>query len=173
MYTVTSTVGYLTIEARNHLERNGCIVTEQAFEHLTEDQLCDKIRGIDAVIANGEAYTSKVLHAADKLKIVARTGAGYDKVDIATASQRGIWVTTTPGANSRAVAEFTLALMLCLLRNIPTMAQEMKAGNWNQFTGREVGNAMGLHGAETAGNSGGVGPALGAESHRCVRAGAA
>ena len=73
------------------------------------------------------------------MKIVARSGAGVDHVNLAAATRFGILVTNTPGATSPAVADFTIALILNLLRNIPTMAQAMKSGRWEQFCGRELG----------------------------------
>ena len=119
---------------------------------MTEDEFCREIRGVDAVIAGGERYTEKVFQAADKLKIVARTGAGYDKVDTVAAAKHSIWVTTTPGATSNAVADFTLGLILCVLRNIPAMVQEMKGGEWNQFRGRELASlTLGVVGAGSIG----------------------
>ena len=61
-----------------------------------------------------------------------------DRVDLAAAARHGVWVTNTPGATNQAVADFTLGLILCLLRDIPTVAQDLKAGRWNQFRGREL-----------------------------------
>ncbi|MCC7447914.1 MAG: phosphoglycerate dehydrogenase [Anaerolineae bacterium] len=139
-FAVTSTVGYLTPEARRYLEDNGCAVTERDFGPLTEDELCRAVHGIEGIVAAGDWYTAKVFQAADRLKIVARTGAGYDTIDLQAATRCGVWITNTPGANSDAVADLTVALMLCLLRNIPTMVQDMKAGRWNQLAGRELGN---------------------------------
>lgn len=137
--TVINTEEYLTEEARACLEENGCQVRDCALQRLTEDELCQKIRGIDAVIGAGSIWwTEKVFQSADKLKIVARTGVGYETIDLSAASKYGIWVTNTPGAPSYAVADFTLGLILCLLRKIPAMAQDMKNGKWKQFCGREL-----------------------------------
>jgi D-3-phosphoglycerate dehydrogenase / 2-oxoglutarate reductase len=152
-FAVTSTVGYLTPEARTLLEQNDCQVTERELEHVSEAELCRAMRGIDVVIAGGDYYTAKVLEAADRLKIIARVGAGYDRVDVQAASRCRIWV-TTPGANSDAVADLTLGLMLCLLRNIPAMAHDMTTGRWNQFTGRELGSmAVGIVGTGSIGQA--------------------
>jgi D-3-phosphoglycerate dehydrogenase len=151
-FTIINTQAYFTGEARTHLEQNRCEIRYCALEDLTEDEFCREIRGVHAVIAGGEWYTPKVFAAADKLKIVARTGAGFDHVDIAAASEHGIWVTTTPGATSNAVADFTLGLILCILRNIPAMTQEIKAGEWKQFCGRELASlTVGIVGAGAIG----------------------
>jgi phosphoglycerate dehydrogenase-like enzyme len=151
-FAVTNTTGYLTEEAIAYLETNECRITNCQFDQLTEEAFSEEIRGIDAVIASGEQYTEKVFQAADKLKIVARTGTGYERVDIEAATKHGIWVTTTPGATSHAVSDFTLGLMLSLLRNIPAMAQEMKDGQWNQFAGKELASlTVGIVGAGSIG----------------------
>ena len=137
-FNVINTQHYLTRGARTCLETNGCEIIDDPLSDLTEDDFCRIIRGIDAVIAGSERYTEKVFRAADKLKIIARTGAGYDQVDLSAATKNAVWVTTTPGAGSHAVSDFTIGLILCLLRNIPAMAQEMKNGEWRQFAGREL-----------------------------------
>jgi len=138
-FSVLNASSYLTQEARSHLEQNGCVVVDCHLQSLPEDEICDALCDIDATIAGGEHYAEKVFHAADKLKIVARVGVGYDNVDTVAAVRHGAWVTTTPGATSAAVADFTLALILCLLRNVTAMAEGMKAGQCNSFAGRELG----------------------------------
>jgi phosphoglycerate dehydrogenase-like enzyme len=137
-FTVIDSTPYLTDEARSHLEENGCQVRTHEIAQLTETEMCEALRGIDAAIAGGEYYTEKVFQEAGRLKIVARTGVGFDHVDIVAAAKHGAWVTTTPGATSPAVADFTLALILCLLRDIPTMSRDMRAGKWNPFAGGEL-----------------------------------
>ncbi len=151
-FSVINTQEYLTKEARAYLKENGCRVRECVLESLTEDEFCRQIPGIEAVIAGGERWTQKVFQAADKLKIVARVGAGYDKIDLSAASRHGVWITNTPGATSHAVADFTLGLIMCLLRNIPGMAQDMKNGKWNQFRGKELGSlTLGIVGTGSIG----------------------
>ena len=71
--------------------------------------LIEELDGVDAVIASVEPYTREVF-AASNLKIVARSGVGYDSVDLAAATERGVAVTFTPGANKEAVAEHAIEL---------------------------------------------------------------
>jgi len=139
-FEVINTQAYLTDEAKDYLEKNDCRIRFQPLDALDDEQFCRGIRAVDAVIAGGEWWTDKRLGSADKLKIVARTGAGVDHVDLQAAARHGIWVTNTPGATSRAVADFTLGLILSLLRNIPAMAADMKNGKWEQFCGKELGS---------------------------------
>ena len=137
-FTVIDATPYMTAEAKTFLEQSGCRIKQLDLANLTEDELCESLKRVNATIAGGERYTKNVFRAADELKIVARTGVGYDNVDILAAEEHGVWVTTTPGATSAAVADFTLGMFLCLLRNIPLMAQEMKADNWTPLTGQEL-----------------------------------
>lgn len=120
------------------LTRNGCEVVYRALEPLSEDELINELQDIDGVLASGERYSEKVLTAVDKLKVISRLGVGYDKIDVPAATRRGIWVTNTPGAISKAVAELSLALMLALLRHIPEMNHAMKNRRWERQQAREL-----------------------------------
>ena len=80
---------------------------------------------------------------AGALSLVVRAGAGYNTIDVATASRRGIYVSNCPGKNAIAVAELTFALMLALDRRIPDNVAELRAGTWNK---KEYSKARGLFG---------------------------
>ena len=152
MFRVINTAAYMTDEARGHLTSHGCEVLDCDLYKLTEEEFCLKIAGVEAVIAGSELWTETVLGAAESLRIVARTGAGVDTVDLEAAARRGIWVTNTPGATSPAVADFTLGLILCLLRNIPAVARDMKDAKWEQYCGRDLGSlTLGVVGAGSIG----------------------
>lgn len=70
----------------------------------------------DALIVRSDKVNADVLKAAGKLKIVVRAGAGFDNVDLAEASARGVVVMNTPGQNSNAVAELAVAMMIFMAR---------------------------------------------------------
>lgn len=72
----------------------------------------------------------EVMKNAPKLKVIGRTGVGYDSVDVKAATEMGIPVVITPGANNRAVAEHSLAMMLALSKNLVEAQIETAAGNW-------------------------------------------
>ena len=72
-----------------------------------------------------------------------RAGAGYNTIDVATASKRGIYVSNCPGKNAIAVAELAFALMLSLDRRVPDNVAELRAGRWNK---KEYSKARGLFG---------------------------
>src|SRR5262249_58674207 len=95
-----------------------------------EDELLEQLRGIKASVAGSEPYTARVLKAHPQLRVIARTGVGYDAVDIAAATEAGIAVTIAPNTNQDAVAEQTFALMLALAKDIVPQHCGMKAGGW-------------------------------------------
>jgi len=64
------------------------------------------------------------------VRVIARTGVGYDAIDVGAATDLGVAVVTTPGANAEAVADFTLALMLASLRRIVEADADVRAGRW-------------------------------------------
>lgn len=77
------------------------------------------------------------------LKLVVRAGAGYNTIDAATASKRGVYVANCPGKNSIAVAELAFGLMLALDRRIAENVISLRAGQWNKT---EFSKARGLQG---------------------------
>ena len=140
-FNIIDTSPYLTDEARQYLEDNDCRIEAIDLSNLDEAGFCDALRGVHGVIACGESWTDTTLGAGarESLKCVARTGAGVDHVDLEAATRHGIQVTNTPGATSHAVGDFAIGLFLCLLRDIPRAAQNMKNGVWQQHRGRELG----------------------------------
>ena len=108
---------------------------------LSRDELIDIIPEYDAlVVRSGTEVTDDVLAVAGKLRVVGRAGVGIDNIDIKAASMRGILVMNTPGANSLARAELTMALMLAVSRNILPAHDSLKAGEWrrNEFIGNQL-----------------------------------
>jgi len=89
-----------------------------------------------ALVVRGDGVANaKVIAAAPCLKVIGRTGAGYNNVDIAAATARKIPVVYTPGANARAVAEGALALMLALCKRVVYWDRQTKQGNWKSRFG--------------------------------------
>src|SRR5262245_16064457 len=85
---------------------------------LTEPELLEELQGVTACIAGFEPYTRRVIESSPDLRVIARNGVGYDAVDLTAASDRGIPVTVTPGANHESVAEHAFALLLAVARVI-------------------------------------------------------
>lgn len=94
---------------------------------------------VDAVILRAETFTRGMIEASPRLKIIARHGVGTDNVDIPAASDNGVWVTSTPGSNSNAVAEHVFALLLSLTRRIVPAANRVLAGTWAEGRGDLIG----------------------------------
>ncbi len=102
---------------------------------LTAPELTRLVKGIDGWIAGLDEIDASVVAAADRLKVIARYGVGFDRVDVAAATRRGIVVANTPGANSAAVAELTIGLMLALGRRICPSNQAVRSGQWPRISG--------------------------------------
>src|SRR5947199_6374649 len=124
------------------LKAAGCEVLYQP--DLKDDALRTAIRdsGADVLVVRGTNVTGPMLEAGS-LSLVVRAGAGYNTIDVATASRRGIYVSNCPGKNAIAVAELACALMLALDRRIPDNVAELRAGTWNK---KEYSKARGLFG---------------------------
>ena len=91
-------------------------------KYTDKSELLSAVADVDALIIRSDKVTAEVIEAARNLKIVVRAGAGYDNVDLAAATARGIVVMNTPGQNSNAVAELALAMMIFMgVRKIPVL----------------------------------------------------
>ena len=87
--------------------------------------------GADVLVVRGTPVTAPMLEAG-ALSLVVRAGAGYNTIDVAAASTRGIYVSNCPGKNAIAVAELAFALILALDRRIPDNVAELRAGTLEQ-----------------------------------------
>jgi D-3-phosphoglycerate dehydrogenase len=117
---------------------------------LKGDALRKAIATADGIIIRSDNRIDRpLLKAARRLRIIGRAGVGVENVDLEAASERGIVVLNTPAANSIAVAELTMAMMLTLARKIVAADRSVKAGQWEKsaFAGHELyGKTLGLVG---------------------------
>lgn len=116
-------------------------VTFDIVKGLTPETLAERIPSYDGLIVRSSVTVTKaVLDAADRLKVVGRAGVGVDNIDVVAASMRGIIVMNTPGANTIATAEHTLAMLLALCRHIPQAYVRLKEGVWDRkrFIGSQL-----------------------------------
>jgi D-3-phosphoglycerate dehydrogenase len=122
---------------------------------LDEAALLERISYYDGImVRSATKVTARCIAAAGRLKVIGRAGAGVDNINVDAATRRGIVVVNAPGCNSVAVAEHTIALILCLARNIPRAGAHVKSGGWarERFMGTEVrGKALGIFGLGSAG----------------------
>jgi D-3-phosphoglycerate dehydrogenase len=124
------------------LKAAGCDIVYQP--DLKDDALTAAIResAADVLVVRSTTVTGPMLEAG-ALSLVVRAGAGYNTIDVATASKRGIYVSNCPGKNAIAVAELAFALLLALDRRVPDNVAELRAGTWNK---KEYSKARGLFG---------------------------
>lgn len=130
------------------LRAAGCeLLFNDTGRPLTERELIAVLPGVDAVVAGLDEYTAAALRAADRLRVVARYGAGVDNVDLAAARAAGIVVTRAPGANALAVAELAIGLAFAVARGIPRLDAGVRAGEWPRGDGIELtGRTFGVIG---------------------------
>jgi D-3-phosphoglycerate dehydrogenase / 2-oxoglutarate reductase len=120
----------------------GCEVVYEP--DLKDDALTQAIGSTraDVLIVRSTKVTSAMLDAG-RLSLVVRAGAGYNTIDVAGASKRGIYVSNCPGKNAIAVAELAFALILALDRRVPDNVAALRGGKWNK---KEFSKAQGLFG---------------------------
>ncbi len=120
----------------------------------TENELLELLPDCVGYLAGVELVSERVLTAATTLKVISRNGVGIDNVDLSTARRRNIAVRKADGANSRGVAELTLALILALARSVPAADAALKAGTWTRREGIELaGRTLGLLGCGRIGQT--------------------
>lgn len=127
---------------RDGLQAIGCDVSFKP--DLKDDALVEAIleTAPDVLVVRGTKVTEPML-AAGQIKLVVRAGAGFNTIDVAAASRRGIYVSNCPGKNSIAVAELAFALMLALDRRIADNVIALRRGEWNK---KEFSKARGMFG---------------------------
>jgi len=127
---------------RDGLQAIGCEITYQP--DLKDEALAEAIRHDkpDVLVVRGTRVTEPMLDAGP-VKLVVRAGAGYNTIDVAAASKRGIYVSNCPGKNSIAVAELAFALILALDRRIVDNVISLRRREWNK---KEFSKARGLYG---------------------------
>lgn len=128
------------------LERAGLRVVRGPADHdprTLHAQLADAV----GWIAGTGPVVAAHLRAAPALQVLARYGVGVDAVDLAAAADAGVVVTNTPGANSEAVAEHTIALLMAALRSVAAGDDRVRRGDWSAIRGRQLsGSVVGVVG---------------------------
>ncbi|QCO06108.1 hypothetical protein D3867_29640 (plasmid) [Azospirillum argentinense] len=141
----------LAPEAVAMLQQAGyAVITTSAYP--SESELLDAVREHRpvALLHRQGHINGAVLDAAGPgLRVVARHGAGIDGIDVAAAKARGVTVTRAAGANSRAVAEHSWALLLAVLKDLPSIGAGMAGGLWEK-TSRHTRDAEGGPSASSA-----------------------
>lgn len=122
--------------------------------HCGDEATVEELQGVSAIIAGGDRLTRRVVEALPDLRVIARAGVGYDRVDVPAATDRGIPVTITPTANHECVAEATLALLFSVAKSIVDNDRRTRQGLWAGNSTRPIrGNTIGLFGLGRIGKS--------------------
>lgn len=125
------------VDLTGRLERAGLEVVRAATNHDLE-ALRDPLAHAVAWVAGTAPVTKAHFALAPELRVVARYGVGVDAVDLAAARAAGVVVTNTPGANSEAVAEHAISLLMAALRAVASGDMRVRAGQWSVTRGRQL-----------------------------------
>lgn len=125
------------------LSEAGCLV--ENLPQLKGDSLTAALKELQpqVLVVRSTKVTAADFSAAPSLELVVRAGAGYDNIDVSTASGLGVFVANCPGKNAVAVAELTIGLLLSLDRSLPDNVSDFRKGEWNK---EKYGEANGLKG---------------------------
>ena len=120
----------------------------------SDEEEIEYLKGANGVVAWGERYPAAVIEALPDLRVIARMGVGFDKVDLKSASERGVVVTVTPNSNHEAVAEHALAFIMSLAKLIVIGNKRMREGEWPSGPGKALrGSTLGIVGLGRIGRS--------------------
>ena len=140
-------------DVRAILERVGTVHTGTTEHELPISDLIRHVADVEAIIPMGaHPIPEPVIAAAPRLRIVAVAAVGYNIVDVAAATRRGILVTNTPGVLTDTTADMAWALMLGVARRVPESDRFVRAGKWtgvywSQLMGTDVhGGTLGIIG---------------------------
>jgi len=142
--------------SRAKLRAHGLEVVERLDLPATtsEGDLVDALDGAWGVVAGGEKYSAAVIRGLPNLRVIMRAGIGYENIDVGAANACGVTVAITPGANAQTCADFTVALMLACLRQIPQADSAVRAGAWHIGNGHDLfGSRVGIVGLGAIGRA--------------------
>ena len=120
---------------------NGIInlLSKEGFEttvlekYSSKNDLIEAVKTANALIVRSDKIDREVLEEANNLQIIVRAGAGYDNIDLATCTEKGIVVMNTPGQNANAVAELAISLLIYMSRN------QFHSGTGTEIEGKTLG----------------------------------
>lgn len=129
------------------VENGFTLVENNRSTPWTAADLTPLLSTASASVCGVEVFDRDIIAAAPGLKIISRLGVGLDNIDLAEARSRGVHVVNAPGGNAIAVAELALGLLLSVLRQIPSMNDNIRTGTWDRYVGSELGGkSIGLIG---------------------------
>lgn len=114
-----------------------------AFQDRSPEGIIAHAADADGVITSYGNFPCRVFEALPRLKVVSRTGVGYDSIDLAAATEHGVAVCTAPGYGTEVVSDHAITLALCVLRRVVDIDRDMRSGVWNFAAHRPLGQASG------------------------------
>ncbi len=131
----------LAAEAVAALEQLG--LTVECKPDLSADDLPGAISDAGVLVVRSTKVTAATIEAGEALSLIIRAGAGVNTIDLAAASDRGVYVANCPGKNTAAVAELAIGLLIAADRRIVNAASDLRGGAWRK---KEYGKSHGLAG---------------------------
>ena len=113
------------------------------FQSRKADDIIRNAADADGIITSYGDFPRRVFEALPKLKVVSRTGVGYDSIDIQAATDNGVAVCTHPGYGTEVVSDHTITLAMDVLRRTNELDADMRQGLWNHHARRPLGQAHG------------------------------
>jgi len=118
----------ITEPGKKYLEEHDCEI--RILDDCSENNICKNVVDCDAILSRTAILSKEVFDSGKKLKVVVKHGVGYDNIDIGEATKHHIQVCYTPEANSRSVAEHTMALILACANKLVYMDRITRNGQW-------------------------------------------
>lgn len=113
------------------------------FQDRTPQGIVRNAAGAQGVITSYGDYTREVFEALPQLRVVSRTGVGFDSIDVAAATEHGVAVCNVPGYGTEVVSDHAIALAMACLRRINELDSDLKAGVWDFARARPLGQCAG------------------------------
>ncbi len=135
-------IDFPDVEIEERMAREAGVETVVSPGRQPEDIIA-AAAGADGVVTSYGIFTRAVFEALPQLKVVGRTGVGYDSIDLAAATDCGVAVCTAPGYGTEVVSDHAIALALAVLRRINELDADLRSGTWDYARRRPLGQARG------------------------------
>jgi D-3-phosphoglycerate dehydrogenase / 2-oxoglutarate reductase len=129
-FRIVQTSTRVPIEDEQLAELEGLDVEIEMVDGSDEQTVLEATRDADAVLVLAEDIPRHVIANMRRARSISRYGVGYDTIDVAAASEHGIWVTNVPDANYREVAVHAIALALGVTRRLPALDRGIRVDGW-------------------------------------------
>lgn len=115
----------------------------EVFHSRNADDIIKNAADADGIITSYGEFPRRVFEALPKLKVISRTGVGYDSIDLAAATNHGVAVCTHPGYGTEVVSDHAITLAMDVLRRTNELDADMRRGVWNHHARRPLGQTHG------------------------------